>query len=178
MRRQEAEKSLQAAGQGAHTDEQSQTQRQLLELEAEVSQYKTIVDRQQRSLADNLRLLKALSAPRAHLFTMKGSEIASDCTAYSLLVVKSRVVLVASNLPKLAENKQFQFWLLRNKEPKIVSAGVFSPDDENHAVVDFEDPSVLTDISIFEVTDEPRGGSSEPTGVKLLTASTETGTAQ
>ncbi len=34
----------------------------------------------------------------------------------------------------------------------------------------FDDASVLSDIALIEVTDEPEGGSSAPTGTKLLEA--------
>jgi anti-sigma-K factor RskA len=95
-----------------------------------------------------------------------------------LIVEHSRLVLIASNLPKLDNQRQFQCWIVRKKNPKIVSAGVFSPNDENHAVLEFEEPSVISDISLVEVTNEPRGGSSEPTGTKLLFVSLETAAAR
>jgi hypothetical protein len=141
--------------------------RQILELQAEIGQYKAIMQRQERALSDNLRLLDALSTPGAHLFFLKGTGIAANCTAYALVVENSKIVLIASSLPKLDHERQFQFWVVRKEEPKIVSAGMFTPDD-NRVVLEFEDPSLISNISLIQVTDEPRGGSSEPTGPKLL----------
>jgi anti-sigma-K factor RskA len=104
---------------------------------------------------------------------MKGSEQASDSTAYALIVEKTRLVFIGSKLPKLNEGKQFQLWLVRRQDPKVVSAGVFSPNDDSRALVNFDDQSVLTELASLVVTDEPEGGSAEPTGTHLLEAEIE-----
>jgi anti-sigma-K factor RskA len=119
-------------------------------------------------LADNLRLLSALSTSGAHLFLMKDSDAAAHCTAYALIVENLKILLIATHLPKLGQQRQFQLWVERSKDPKIVSAGAFTAADDNRVVLEFDDPSVMSDISLIDVTDEPHGGSSEPTGTKLL----------
>jgi anti-sigma-K factor RskA len=172
-KRQEAERVLKSAGKSRILDQQIQMRQQILKLQAAVGQYKAIIGRQVSEVADNLNLLSALSTPAARLFLMKDSEAAPYCTAYALIVDKSKLMLIASKLPRLDNQRQFQCWIMRKKAPKVVSAGVFSPDEENHAILEFEDPSVLSEISLVEVTDEPRGGSSEPTGRKLLFVSPE-----
>ena len=134
------------------------------------------MERQERALSDNLRVLNALSTPGAHLFLMKGTGTAANCTAYALIVENSKIVLIANNLPKLDEKRQFQFWVIRKEEPKTVSAGMFTPGDDNRVVLEFEDPSLISNISLIQVTDEPRGGSSEPTGPKLLSVSLDSST--
>ncbi|MGI8958474.1 MAG: anti-sigma factor domain-containing protein [Bryobacteraceae bacterium] len=170
LKRQEAERALTSAGKSSLIDQQIQMRRQILELQAAAGQYKTIIERQESTLADNLSLLNVLSTPAARLFLMTNSKAAPHCAAYALIVENSNLVLIASNLPRLDKQRQFQFWIVRNKDPKIVSAGVFTPRDDNRVVFEFEDPSLISDISLVEVTDEPRGGSSEPTGTKLLFA--------
>ncbi len=75
---------------------------------------------------------------------------------------------MASRLPKLADGRQFQLWALRRQNPKMVSAGVFSADEDSCALMNFDDRSVLSDLALLEVTDEPQGGSAEPTGAKLM----------
>jgi hypothetical protein len=173
-KRQDAERALKSVGKSGIVDQQIQMQRQISKLQAAVGQYKAIIDRQESELADNLTLLGALSTPAARLFLMKNSEAAAHCTAYALIVEHSKLVLIASKLPKLDNQRQFQCWIMRKKDPKIVSAGVFSPNDENHAILEFGEPSLISNISLVEVTNEPRGGSSEPTGTKLLFVSPET----
>jgi Anti-sigma-K factor rskA len=172
-KRQDAERALTSAGKSSMIRQQVQMQRQISELQAAVGQYKGILDRQERALNDNLTLVSALSTPGARLFWMKDSEAAAHCTAYTLIVDKSKLVLIASNLPRLESQRQFQCWVVRKKNPKIVSAGVFAPSDDNRAVLEFDDPSLISDISLIEVTTEPHGGSSQPTGPKLLFVSPE-----
>jgi hypothetical protein len=173
-KRHEIEKALISVGKNSMIDQQAQMRRQILELEAAAGQYKAIIDRQERALADNLRLLSALSTPGAHLFLMKDSDAAARCTAYALVVENLKIVLIASNLPKLDKQRQFQLWVERTKDPKIVSGGAFTAGDDNRVVLEFDDPSLISDISLIHVTDEPHGGSSEPTGTKLLFINPET----
>jgi hypothetical protein len=142
--------------------------RQLLESQAEANQYKEVIQLEQRALAANTQLLDALSNPGARLLPMKGAQAAVDSTAYALIIESSRMLFIASNLPKPPAGKQYQLWLLRRQEPKLVSAGVFSPDDRNRAVMDFGASSVLSDIAELEITEEPQGGSEAPTGNKLM----------
>jgi len=83
------------------------------------------------------------------------------------------LIFVAANLPKLAEGRQFQLWLVRKDDPKIVSAGIFNPDDNQATVMSFDEGSVLSGISELEVTEEREGGNSTPTGTKLFEGDAE-----
>jgi anti-sigma-K factor RskA len=94
-----------------------------------------------------------------------------EFTAYAVVVENSRLIFVASNLPSLVQGRQFQIWMIRKQDPKIVSAGVFSPDGNKRAVVTFENKSLVSDVSSVEVTEEQEGGSSVPTGIKILESS-------
>lgn len=176
--REEAEKALNVQGRGSALDEQAHEHQRVLELQAEAGQYKAIIDRQERSVEENTRLVRALSAPGAHLFTLKGTGIAAHSTAYVVVVENATVMLVASGLPNPTENREYQVWLIRKKEPKTVSAGIITVDDTNRALLEFDERPLVSDISAIEVTDEPRGGSSDPTGAKVLTASIEEGKGQ
>ena len=167
-KRHEIEKAMISVGKNSMLDQQAQMRRQISELEAEAGQYKAIIDRQERALADNLRLLTALSTPAAHLFLMKDSDAAANCTAYDMVVENSKILLIASSLPQLEDQRQFQLWVERTDDPKIVSGGVFAGSDDNRGLLEFDDPSLVSHISLIEVTEEPRGGSSAPTGAKLL----------
>lgn len=149
-------------------DPQSTLRRQLSEAQAAASEYRAIIDRDRQASIENSRLLRALSAPGARLFSMKGVGAAADSIAYALVVENSRVVFVGCNLPKLPPSRQFQLWLIRQEEPKTVSAGLFNADDASRTVVEFDNPGVTSDISSLAVTDEPEGGSDAPTGNKLL----------
>lgn len=162
-------RALSTAGRGDSVALVTSLRKQLSESQAEANQYKEAIALEQKQAHDNATLLNALSSPGAHLLTFKASETAPTSTAYALIVESSKVVFVASNLPKPADGKQYQLWLLRRQDPKLVSAGVFSPDKQNSAVLDFNSSAVISDIAELEVTEEPDpDGSESPTGNKLM----------
>ncbi len=164
----ELEKALQSAGKTPNLGLLTQLQQQLLQAQAEANQYKTIIQLERQRSTDNQLLIEALSVPGARLLPMKISEAGGDCKAYALLAENGRLLLIASGLPKLPEHRQFQLWVVRKQDPKVVSAGVFSGDENRHALMTFDDPSALTDMVQLEVTEEPEGGSSEPGGPSVL----------
>jgi len=102
---------------------------------------------------------------------MRGGEGTTNAVAYVLFVDKSKLVFVGSNLPRPSGDHQFQLWLHRKEEPKVVSAGVFTPDDNNHAVVEYNEGTLLSEISFVSITEEPTGGSSAPTTPRLFDTS-------
>src|SRR5581483_897941 len=166
----EFRRAWQSAGKNTAIDQQARLQRELLKAQAEAGQYKAILERDRQALAENTRLISALWTPGARLMALKGSEGAAGSIAYAIVIENSKLVFIASNLPKLAADRQFQLWVVRKQDPKIVSAGVFSSDGNSHGTLDFDGGSVLSDIAFLEVTEEPQGGSLGPTGAKLLEA--------
>jgi len=166
-------KALRSSGKGPAAAQQSLLRRQLSQAQAQANQYKAIVDRERQAVSDNKRLIDALSNPGARLINLKGDDAAADSIAYALIVPNSKLIFVAANLPKLAEGRQFQLWLVRKDDPKIVSAGIFNPDDNQATVMSFDEGSVLSGISELEVTEEREGGNSTPTGTKLFEGDAE-----
>jgi len=162
------EAALKPSGTGATLARESQLRQQLLQAQAEANEYKTIIERERQADTENSRLVDALTSPGAHLLSLKGAESAANSTAYVLILEKARLVFIGSNLPQLSKDRQYQLWVVRKQDPKFVSAGVFSPDDDKRAMMDFDDSSTLSDIAMIEVTEEPEGGSEAPTGTKLL----------
>ena len=166
-----AEQALKNAGK-PNTEDQMETQRQqVLRLQAEVNRYGSVIDRDQKLLSDNMRLVSALSSQGVQLIPMKGLESAAHSVAYSLVLPNSKLLLVASSLPNLPPSREYQLWLLRRTEPKILSGGVFNVDEANHALVEFAEGSLINEIEGISVTEEPAGGSTAaPTGPKVLSA--------
>ena len=167
---QNLEKALQSSGKSGAADQQSLMQQRLLQAQAQAGQYKAILDREEQQVADNTRLISALSNAGAHLFALKGIEKAAGAIAYVLITENSKLLFIGANLPKPGEGRQFQLWLVRKQDPKIVSAGVFSPDQDNHVLMNFDEASVLSEVSLLEVTEEPEGGAATPSGPKLFEA--------
>jgi hypothetical protein len=170
QKRSEVERQLGSSGRSA-IGQASRLQQTLVKSQAEAQEYKTVIARDSQLSTDNTRLIGMLNSVGARLLAMRGGEGTTNAVAYVLLIEKSKLVFVGSNLPKPSADHQFQLWLHRKEEPKIVSAGVFAPDEKNHALVEYTEASLLSEISFVAITEEPTGGSSAPTTVRLFDTS-------
>jgi anti-sigma-K factor RskA len=74
--------------------------------------------------------------------------------------------LVVDDLKPLSSEQQYQLWLI--KDGKRTSGGVFSVQDSGYGVLRVDAPMPLITYPAFGITIEPTGGSSGPTGPKVL----------
>lgn len=169
----QAQQVLKNAGKPGAANEQEATRQRVLHLEADVNQYKAVIARDQAAVAENLRVINTLSEPGVRFVQLKGLDPAPSALAYSLIVENAKILVVASNLPALNSAKQYQLWLLRKDDPKVVSGGAFAPDEKDRAVIEFSDSELINNISALAVTIEPAGGSSVPTGDRVLSTAGE-----
>ncbi len=98
---------------------------------------------------------------------LKGTDAAPD--ASGLLVLNkdgSRGTLVVENLPDLDKAHQYQLWLIKNGQR--TSGGVFSVRWNGYGSLWVDSPEPLNQYTAFGITIEPAGGSSGPTGAKVL----------
>ncbi|HEY1949667.1 MAG TPA: anti-sigma factor [Bryobacteraceae bacterium] len=171
-KRTQVENQLNSSGQAA-LGQVEKMKRTLSESQATEQQYKEIIERDRAQMRENTSLIEALASGGARLLVFKGVESAAKGTvAYVLVINNAKLVFIGSNLPKLEADHQFQLWLVRTEDPKYVSAGVFAPDDHNRAVVRYDEAALISAVSELTITAEPTGGSSGPTGPKLLEVST------
>ena len=107
-----------------------------------------------------------LSAP-LKIFKMKGTQLAPHADG-TFVIGQDNLhgVLVASDLPKISENKQFQLWLIKNGEK--TNGGVFSTTPLGYAVMKVSSPDPLPEYQTFIVTTEPFGGSPFPSGPEMM----------
>jgi anti-sigma-K factor RskA len=75
-------------------------------------------------------------------------------------------VLVVEGLIPLGESQQYQLWLIRDGER--TSGAVFSTDEHSYAGTRIRAERSLLDYSAVDITIEPAGGSSWPTGKPVL----------
>lgn len=160
--------ALTATGQTNGINQIASMQDRLLKLEAEVTQYKALLSRTQEAEDQHKDLLLLLSSPNARLVALRGSQASPGSLGYVVLIPNSKLVFVASNLTDLPRGREYQLWML--KASKAATAGVFVPDDLGHAYVQVDDGALVSDPESFVVTDEPPGGSHEPTGVRFLSS--------
>lgn len=112
-----------------------------------------------RELAEMGELNRILASADAARVEMAGID------AY-LVVAGNRAVLVAAHLTPPAPGRVYQLWLISEDGP--TSAGIFSPDADGEAIV-ILDGDALPGL-VVGLTEEPAGGSPQPTGDVLATA--------
>jgi anti-sigma-K factor RskA len=64
---------------------------------------------------------------------------------------------------------QYQLWLIRNGQR--INGAVFSTDEQGYRGVRIEASQSLLEFSSVDITVEPAGGSTQPTGDLMLTGS-------
>ncbi len=125
------------------------------------------VGRQQAPLdpvasADDMAAIVAVaSAGDAHVMAV---DIMGTTSRLVVSDEMDKSAFLASELPMPAKGMCYQVWRV-TQDGQMVSAGVFTPDDEGHiaAVLD----GGVGDVEKFMITIEPPGGSDHPTGEML-----------
>jgi anti-sigma-K factor RskA len=74
--------------------------------------------------------------------------------------------LVVNHLAPLANEKQYQLWLIKGTQRS--NGGVFSVSAEGYHVMEINSAELLTGYDGFGITIEPTGGSPAPTGTKVM----------
>jgi len=101
---------------------------------------------------------------------LTGTEVSPKASAM-IVVPKDDVVgtMVISQLPQLKDDLQYQLWLIRDGQR--ISGAVFSVDEDGYDTVYLHLPDFLDTYDTFGVTIEPFGGSTSPTGERVLQGS-------
>lgn len=128
-----------------------------------------VLQRQQaefsRQIQTGQAALAMLAYPDTKSLPINGANIAG-----TVLLDKEHnaAVLVAWNLPPLAENQTYQIWLIDPKGDRT-SAGLFRPEaGQPLTTQSIFSPEAITSFTGLGVTVEPAGGSSKPTGARIF----------
>ncbi|MCC7054964.1 MAG: anti-sigma factor [Gemmatimonadaceae bacterium] len=81
--------------------------------------------------------------------------------------IENRWTLVTHDLPKASEGHVYQLWLVTAKSEKI-SAGTFNTDASGNTVFQATYALAGPDLAAIAITEEPEGGSPQPTGGILI----------
>lgn len=81
--------------------------------------------------------------------------------------VANRWTMVTHDLPSAGEGRTYQLWLVTARSEKI-SAGTFNTDARGRAVVQATYALAARDLAAIAITEEPTGGSPQPTGTILV----------
>jgi anti-sigma-K factor RskA len=137
--------------------------REVRHLRAEKDQMQTELEQKNKELADARMVRDLLHAPDAWPLTLVSRKTPPQPqikTVYSKQ--QGALLLMASNLTPLPENKIYQLWLLPADGSAPMAAGWFKPDGKGNGMM-FHKMSAGIDAKGFAVTIEPPGGSQTPT---------------
>ena len=81
--------------------------------------------------------------------------------------VANRWTMVTHDLPTAGKGRTYQLWLVTARAEKI-SAGTFNTDARGRAVVQATYALSARDLAAIAITEEPTGGSPQPTGAILV----------
>lgn len=109
--------------------------------------------------------LRVLAAKEIHISIMSGLQV--NPVGYGKIIwdpEKGTAILQVSNLPAVPTDKDYQLWVIKDKQP--ISAGVFAVDEpgDNFFKIDGLAVTNPKEIAAFAVTLEPKGGVPQPTG--------------
>lgn len=162
------ENALKTAGTDKAANQIEAMRAQILRLQAQLNQSESSTDLDRQLLSDNAPLVRALASPGARLLVLRGHNATADSTAYAIVSKAKEIVLVVSNLPSPGSGRDYQLWVRRKEDAKLISGGVFSPDDSRRALVRFAAGDLVFEIASLQVTEEPLGGSESPGGAVVF----------
>jgi hypothetical protein len=101
------------------------------------------------------------------LVRLAGTAEAPQAQGYLMVFDKETYgTLVVEHAPPLAQDLQYQLWLIR--DGKRTNGGVFSVGKDGYGVLEVWADQPLETFPSFGITVEPAGGSPAPTGKKVL----------
>jgi anti-sigma-K factor RskA len=108
-----------------------------------------------------------LPSGNMQIVKLEGSSIAPRAVGY-VMVFKDQNYgsLALTQAPLLDTDHQYQIWLI--KDGKRTSGGVFSVNDDGYGNLEVSADRPLDSFQSFGITIEPRGGSPQPTGERVL----------
>ncbi len=141
------------------------------ELERQVAQYRVLLETERKRGDQTLLLASMVSDPSLRVVQLRATEKSQTVEGHALIAGNSQMLFYASKLPALPSNRVYQLWLIRSNGQAIASAGIFSPDSASRGALQLKNPALLQGVTTIALTDEPAGGSMQPTGHKWLIGS-------
>lgn len=121
-----------------------------------------------RSQQDALASLGTGSSDRVQLVSTGEGQADTVLATMLWSAQTSTALLISENLPALAPDRAYQLWGIQGETP--ISVGVFQVDEQGVGVLVFNAEQPVTDYDLVAITDEPAGGSEQPTTTPLAAA--------
>ncbi len=118
-------------------------------------------------LATNDSLIAAMSGANVRVVEMVSTQKLAPGARMFWDRIANRWTLITHDLPSVRNGRTYQLWLVTAKAEKI-SAGTFNTDARGRAVVQATYALAEADLAAIAITEEPSGGSPQPTGTILV----------
>jgi anti-sigma-K factor RskA len=136
-------------------------------VERSLAKARVTLDSTGGALARRDSLIASLVSPDVQAVTVSGSG-PSPSAKYFLDRRLGRIVIAASALPPAPQGRTYQVWGIETGRPPV-SLGTFNTDSSGRGLASLVVPPGLR-IAVTAVTDEPSGGSRQPTTTPFLAA--------
>jgi hypothetical protein len=136
------------------------------DLEGQIDRYRRAVDAQNKGLEKHQQLVSMLQAGNLSVVPLHGTGTGSGV---ALIADGARLALFPANLPPAPAGRTYQLWLIHDKGAAMVNAGTFKGGSNELPSLQFTSKPLLAGVKGVAVTEEPAGGSAQPTGPKILT---------
>jgi anti-sigma-K factor RskA len=118
-------------------------------------------------LAVSDSLIAAMSGANVRVVNMVSTQKLAPGAKMFWDRIANRWTMITHDLPAVKNGRTYQLWLVTAKAEKI-SAGTFNTDARGRAVVQATYALAESDLAAIAITEEPTGGSPQPTGTILV----------
>jgi anti-sigma-K factor RskA len=118
-------------------------------------------------LSESDSLVAAMSGANVRVVDMVSTQKQAPGAKMFWDRLANRWTMVTHDLPAVQSGRTYQLWLVTAKAEKI-SAGTFNTDAKGRAIVTATYAIAETDLAAIAITEEPTGGSPQPTGAILV----------
>jgi anti-sigma-K factor RskA len=136
-------------------------------LVADLSRYSQANEALRRQLAEQKAIVEALTGPGVRVIDAAATSAREPYARMFWDQPANRWTFVAYNLPAATAGHTYQLWLV-TRDQKKVSAGTFTPDERGSALVRATYALSGDSLAAIAVTNEPAGGSAQPTTTPFL----------
>jgi len=159
-----------AAGAVAYGIDQRVTVRRLA---SDIAQLRDTTATMQQRLDEQQAIVAALTGPGVKVIDAAATSARQPYARMFWDQPTNRWTFVAYNLPAAAPGHTYQLWLV-TRDQKKVSAGTFAPSANGSALVRATYALPSDSLAAIAVTNEPAGGSTQPTTTPFLVGAAKT----
>jgi hypothetical protein len=140
------------------------------QLASRVAELRDSANLMQRLLADQQSTLDELTGPGVRVIDASASSARQPYARMFWDQPTNHWTFIAYNIPAAAPGHTYQLWLV-TRDQKKVSAGTFEPKSNGSAIVRATYALAPDSLAAIAVTNEPAGGSPQPTTTPFLVGS-------